>query len=257
MDGAMLKQPCRWIAAAMLFTLALACTEFNTNPNAVIAVSLDPPMMPAVVAGDTLRDTNGVAQRLRGTAYNFHGDTLMYRVKYLAIDGGVVVDTFGFVIGDTARPSAIRLLADAGGLQTQPVRLFVVPKPTRVAVTDSVDTLVASPRDTTVALMLQVLHDSVTTAGPVADPVQGYIVSFAIQQPISGPPLDTVQAQLVNANGQRGWVDTTAIDGTATQRIRVLPGAVDSVIVLATVKYKGANVAGSPARFALRVRGGP
>ena len=52
--------------------------------------------------------------------------------------------------------------------------------------------------------------------------------------------------------------DTTAADGIASRRVRVRPigitSQLDSVIVIATVRYRGATVRGSPVRFVILVK---
>jgi hypothetical protein len=62
----------------------------------------------------------------------------------------------------------------------------------------------------------------------------------------------------VNDAGARSSVDTTDASGVARRRIRLdvtrLTNLTDSVIVQATVKYRGVNVRGSPARLVLKVK---
>ena len=251
-----MRRRIRWWTVALLPCLG-ACNDINTNPNAVVAVSLDSIASPSVVAGDTLRDTLGVVRPLRGTAYNYRNDPIAdFPVKYRAIDPGLRVDTLtGLVIGDTARTISVRLLADAAGLQTQPIQLFVVPKPYQVIGVNTLDSVVYSLRDSSSirspALTVRVLpQDTLTTTVPI----QGYLVSYAIQ-PLAAS--DTVWAQLVNASNSPWRVDTTGISGTAGQTVLIhpvlLPALTDSVVVLATVKYRGVPLVGSPVRFVLRV----
>jgi hypothetical protein len=215
---------------------------------------------PSVVVGDTLRDTLGVIQPLHATAYNINDDTLAtYPIRYRALDPGITVDSLtGIVVGDSLVGHSIRIVADAGGLQTQALTLVVIPVPdTVVTVTeDARDSLLYSLFDSTknvsAPLTLQVLHHSATTL----DPVPSYIVSFAIQS-----PTDTLLAQLVGDNGQTSFVDTTDANGQAGRRIRIRPAALssttDSVVVLGTVKYRGVPIVGSPIRFVLQVKPEP
>jgi hypothetical protein len=250
----MLGRPTLWLLAALMPLMA-ACTDITSDPKTVVAVSLDYVASPSVVAGDTMRDTNGVVQRLRGTAYNFRGQAIAgYPIIYRAIDLGLHIVDSGFVVADTASLLPVRILADAGGLQTQPVQLFIVPPPYQVIKVDTTDSVVYSLHDTTSILSspltVRVLpQDTVTTTIPI----QGYLVSYAIQQ-----ATDTVWAQLVNGTGQPQHVDTTGSAGTAGQSVRIrplqLPMVTDSVIVLATVKYRGAPLPGSPVKFVLRVK---
>lgn len=240
---------------------AVACTEVNTDPNAVVAISLDSVATPSVVAGDTLRDTLGVAQPLRGTVYNFKGKPIVgYAIKYRAIDVGLHVDSLtGFVVADTALPTAVRVLDDAGGLQSQPVALFVVPRPYQVLAVNAVDSVIYSLTDTTSiaspALTVRVLpQDTLTTTIPI----QGYLVSYQI---ISHLPTDTVWSQLGSVTGRRFKVDTTVASGTSGQAGQavlihplLLPKVTDTLFVNATVKYRGVPLVGSPVQFMLLIK---
>jgi hypothetical protein len=74
---------------------------------------------------------------------------------------------------------------------------------------------------------------------------------------IVSPP-DTAFARLVNDAGARSSIDTTDAAGIAKRRVKLdvtrLTSLTDSVIVQATVKYRGVNVRGSPARLVLKVK---
>jgi hypothetical protein len=89
--------------------------------------------------------------------------------------------------------------------------------------------------------------DSTATA------VASYLVSFRIVS-----PADTTLARLVTEAGARSSIDTTDASGFAGRRIKLdvtkLTALTDSVIVQATVKYRGQNIRGSPARLVLKVK---
>jgi hypothetical protein len=259
----------RWCASVLL-PAVLACTEINTDPQAVVSVSIDV-ATPSVVAGDTLRDTLGVVQPLLGMAYNYRGVVISgYPIKYRVIGPGLRVDSLtGIVVADTPSAIAVRVLADAGGLQTQPLGLFVVPQPYQiVGVTPAglivgetvADTVGYSVRDTThvisPALNVRVLpQDTLTTTVPI----NGYLVSYAIQFQHAA---DTLWAQLVSPSGQRTLVDTTGGSGVAGAAVLLRPLYFptrvdsDSVVVLATVRYRGMPVMGSPVRFVVQIKPG-
>ena len=85
---------------------------------------------------------------------------------------------------------------------------------------------------------------------------QGWRVTYeAFFRGTAVAPGDTSAVFLVDGT-KRTTVDTTGSDGVASRSLRVRPigitvSAVDSVIVLASVKYKGADVRGSPLRFVI------
>ena len=109
--------------------------------------------------------------------------------------------------------------------------------------------LLDSTKNVSPALAVRVLHSLTSTDSAV----KSYLVSFAVIA-----PADTLLAVLVNDGGNASRVDTTDATGTASRRIRLAPVRLktltDSVIVQATVKYRGAQVRGSPVKIVLKVK---
>ena len=67
------RVPARRIVAPLAVVLAAvagSCTEIGTNPATVTALEFDSLPYPAVVTGDTLRDSLGNAAPLSATAFN-------------------------------------------------------------------------------------------------------------------------------------------------------------------------------------------
>jgi len=248
------------VAAATVATIAAAaaCSDINTDPHSVASIALDTIPFPAVVANDTLRDSLGIARPLHATAYNPQGDPLTgVAITYLVADSGAKVDpATGIVVADTARATPVRIVAEAGGLQTMPDTIYVVPEPDSVVAVNPADTLAYSLSDSTVnvskPLTVKVMHRNGIAA---AAPVRAWLVSYSIVS-----PSDTLVAQLVGDNGRSARVDTTAADGTAGLRVRIRPGrlsaANDSVIVNAMVRILGVPITGAPLRFVLQVKPG-
>lgn len=237
-----------------------ACSDINTDPKVVASISLDSTATPSIVAGDTLRDSLGIVRPLHATAYNLAGDVLTsIPIRYHSPERHVSVDSVtGIVTADSVRPTPVRLVAEAGGLQTVPDSVYVVPIPDTVVATNARDSLLYSLTDTTLdvsnALTVRVLHH---TAATTLDPVQGYLVSYAIRY-----PTDTLLAQLVGNDPTRGSrVAATGTDGSAGRRVKIRPIRIvatnDSVVVLATVRYRGALIAGAPLTFILQVKPHP
>ncbi|MDQ6736330.1 MAG: hypothetical protein M3Z30_01355 [Gemmatimonadota bacterium] len=239
---------------------AAACADVSTDPKLVASIAMDPLPFPSIVAHDSLRDSLGIARPITAQVYNIQGNPLQgIALRYGTPDSGARVDTLrGYVVADTARATAVRLFASAGTLQAAPDTIYIVPAPDTVAQLNPTDSLLYSLTDTTPALsnplQFQLLHHiGVTT--PV--PVRSYLVSYAIAYPV-----DTMLAQLMSRDGsRRSGLDTTASDGTSARRVRVRPlslrNANDSVVVIATVRYHGVRVPGTPLRFVLRVKPHP
>jgi len=98
---------------------AMACTKIPTDTNAVLSLALDSLPAPAVVLGDTLRDSTGRAAPLHATVFNFQGSVISNApLRFQALDRGVTVDSVtGFAIGDSLRATPARILISIGGLQ--------------------------------------------------------------------------------------------------------------------------------------------
>lgn len=233
----------------------LACTEIDTGPNVPVSMQFDALPFPAVVAGDTLRDTNGLAAPLRALVFNSDNDEISAAaVRYAALEPVVTVDSAtGIVIAGAAADTTARVIAFMGDLQSSPLRLSVVRRPDALAPVGTIDTLRYSVTDTTRNvsddLEVRLTHRTGTADAPVRD----WIVTFALES-----PADSVRARLLNENQRRSASDTTSSGGMASRRIRLLPAgltsASDSIVVLARARYRGVDVDGSPVRLVLHVR---
>ena len=235
--------------------LAAACTDIETAPNVAVSLEFEALPYPSVVAGDTLRDVNGLAAPLRAAAFNSDNERIADApLRYATLESLISVDSVsGIVVAGTAADTTARVIALAGGLQSTPVRLSVVSRPDSVSRFGTIDTLRYSVTDTTRNvsgdLSVRVVHRRATGDIPVRD----WIVTFALQT-----PADTARAHLVGDNGRRSQTDTTSTNGVASRRIRLSPAGLasarDSVVVLATVRHRGVHVRGSPVRLSLPVQ---
>jgi len=242
------------LAAAIVVAVAAACTDIPTSDSAVLAISAETLPAPAVVLGDTLRDSTGRATALQAKVYNFQGNVIANpTLSFLALDRGVNVDSkTGFVIGDSVRKTPARIVVSAGTLQVVQNLLVTLRPDTMFAVNqrDSLQySLLDSTKNVSPALSVRLLH-SLTSADSA---VNSYLVSFAVVS-----PADTLLARLVDDTGLASRVDTTDDTGPAARKIRLSPIRLtalrDSIIVNATVKYRGAQVRGSPVRLVLIVK---
>lgn len=234
---------------------AMACTKIPTEDSAVLSLALDSLPAPAVVLGDTLRDSTGRAAPLHATVFNFQGSVISRApLRFQALDRGVTVDSItGFATGDSLRQTPARVLISIGSLQA--VRtLEVTLRPDTVSAVNGRDSLAYSLTDTTKnfspALSVRVVHSLVADSG-----VKSYVVGFTIVS-----PADTLLARLVNESGAASRTDTTDASGIASRRIRLNPAKLialtDSIIISASVKYRGAHIRGSPVRLVLKVKPG-
>ena len=241
--------PLGFITGAILLA---ACTEIPTGADDILSMQVNPLPWPSVVVGDTLRDSTGIASPVSISAFNFSGDAVAAPpVRFSALDRGIRVDSLtGIVRGDSIRTGA-RILATLKGL-TSTTTITVTLRPDTVALSNARDSLSYSVADTTANLSngmgVKVLHGSTPDSA-----VASWFVSFRILSPTTAG-----LAQLVDDNRRASSADTTDATGIALRRIKLDPAklvaAVDSIIVQATVKYRGINVKGSPARLVLKVK---
>jgi hypothetical protein len=241
------------IALACFFAI-IRCADLPTDPNEIFSLTLDPLPFPAVVEGDSLRDSLGVASPVHARAYNVDGDELTSApVVYVSLDTTVTIDpSLGYLLGTGAPKSQARILAQAGSLQTPLQTLTVTTSPDIVVATDTAWTLQYSFTDSTVTsdpLSVKLYHGAVHADSVVA----AWLVSFRIVY-----PADTAFAHTVLSPGNVSILDTTGTDGVAGRSVQIrtalLPSPDDSVIVEAMVRYRGQPIQGAPARLVLRIK---
>jgi hypothetical protein len=253
---------------ALAVAISGTCTRIPTDPKLVFSLAIDSLPSPSVVAGDTLRDTNGVAAPLTGRAYNIQNQVLPnVHVQFLSLSPDqLTVSAKNFAIGTASGDSIVRVIADASGLQSLPFNVPVVLKPQNLifADSDSISTqalsLTSPDSDVSAPLNVLLLHQPDTLG---ADSVtRSYIVHYQITYPANaakglGLPSDTtLPAYLVEADGQPSRTDTTDGNGMGTRTVQFSvaqfqPKSVDSIVVMTTAMYRDSVIAGSPRRFVI------
>jgi hypothetical protein len=161
----------RWVVLALGIgaAIAAACNPPDSNPKDVISMTVDTAPAPSVVAGDTMRIGDSTTLgRLHATAYNISGIVLGVPILWLTLNPTIVTtDTFGHVFALTdSIPAQPRIIAEAGGLQTLPFTLNVVPRPDSVA------------RDTTDTA--QSLRGFCSKQGPLSTPFNATVLHRAL-----------------------------------------------------------------------------
>jgi len=236
----------RWMIAALAGAIA-GCVEISDNADTVLSLEFDSLPSPSVVVGDSLRDTTGAIAGPVVRAFNYRGEEIAApNIRFHALDPGITIDSItGVIRGDSLRSTSARVVASVGSLQALQ-RVDVTLRPDAVTAVDGRDTLQYSLLDSTVnvseALTVKVTHGT----APADSAVRSYVVSFAV---VSGG--DPLAAEVVNG-GKMSTVDTTDANGVAGRAVRIRPlyfTGVDSVIVNATVKFRGTPISGSPVRL--------
>lgn len=255
--------PLGFIAAAMVALTTTSCTEINAAPGHVAGLEFDTMPAPSIVTGDTLRDSLGRAAPLRALAFGGGGDLIAgAEIQYITLDTGITIGGGGFVTAQR-RSGTVKILASAGSLQTPGRSLIVTRRPDSVVATGKLrDSLFYVTPDnattnTTAALTVKIATND-TTGGITT--TEGWLVSYqAFFRGNAIAPGDTSVVYLLDDGIRRTGLDTTGTDGVASRRIRVRPIGItqspnDSVIVMATVRHRGAHVRGSPLRFVILLK---
>ncbi len=244
------------VSLAALSIAAFACGDVSGSSTSVLSIQFDSLAAPSVVVGDTLRDTTGAVIVPVVHAFNFKGEEIVPApVRFQSPDSGVVVDSLtGIVFADSLRSTPARIVATVGSLQAIQ-RVDVTLRPDNIAAVNGFDSLSYSLLDSTLNVSPNLTIKLTHGVAPNDSAVKSYIVSFSIVSQ-SDPQL----GQLVNDAGKPSIVDTTDASGIAGRAIRLHPlfltsaTTVDSIIVNATAKYRGAEVSGSPVRLVLKVK---
>jgi hypothetical protein len=245
--------------------IAISCGEVPTLPDGVAYITPVLLPLPAVAAGDTLRDSLGNAAPLRVRAFGRDSQEILGLPTTFVpttLPADVTIDANGFLVADDTVRN-VQIVGRVGDqLQTTVATLLIVPEPTsigRPAADFAGDTVLTLPA-------LRALPVTVTGVyrGTVT-PVNGIIVRYRVDS-LRPAGLPSGRAVLTNAAGSVSRpdslvaVDTTDATGTASRTVLVLAGTgVETVFVSASARRlrDGLPLGGSPVSFVVRVRQAP
>ena len=243
------------VGSAVLALVGVGCLDMSAPKSGVAAISPLALPSPSVVVSDVMRDSTGAPAPLRVIAFDQAGDTVSgAKTTFFLLDHGAHVDAAGLLYGDSL--STVRVVGEVAGVQTSIATVTVTSPPDTVINTaPAADTLHISTdttksRSSALSLKLQ----SVSGA-----PAQGFLVHYAV---LYAPPTaagETPAVYIGNDVSALSPVDTTDAAGAASHRyaylrLRAIAGTPDSVVVEATIQYKGLAVRGSPLRYVIPVR---
>jgi len=239
------------IAGAVLGVAAwwlVSCREIPAPEDGVLALSPIQLPSPGLVAGDTMRDSTGVAAPLRVTAYAIDGEPLSPQpaTTFIALDLYAHFDG-PLLVGDSIGKT-VRVVGNVGTLQTQLANVKVTASPDTLVAADSVlqrktyslnagDTVSISPE---LSVLVQNLASGTATG------VEAVIVRYAIDRAPAGN--GSGPTVVLHSGTVRSSRDTTDASGRAsrTARLRIAalspPFATDTVLVSATSSYRGVTL---------------
>ncbi len=248
-----------WRAAAFvaLAAIALACGDSKAGPNTPLSIQFEPPGLPSMLVGDSLRDTLGRVDSLHAIVFNASGDTIPdAHVRYAHADTTHIV-TIDSVTGHAvARDTGFaRVVAQTSGLQSPPETLFVVARPDAFAAsTAQNDTIDFSAKSDS----LFPLSVGLTAA---LIPVDHWRIEYSFIYPASFNDGDSTHVLLTGENSKFSLVDTTGVNGVSGTATRFLYASTvaqtynDTVVVEARAFYPDRSVVpGSPLRFKVLVQ---
>lgn len=241
-----------WAALALV---GVGCLDMSAPKSGVAAISPLVLPSPSVVVNDVMRDSTGAPAPLRVIAFDQSGDTLSgVKTSFFLLDPGAHVDAAGLLYGDSL--TTVRIVGEVAGVQTSIATLTVTAAPdTAINTAPAGDTLRISTdttrsRSSALSLKLQ------SAAGA---PAQGFVVHYQVTYAPPTAAGETPAVYIGNDASALSPVDTTDATGNASHRyaylrLKAIAGTPDSVVVEATIQYKGLAVRGSPLRYVIPVR---
>lgn len=251
------------ILLVALATLAAACLDMSA-PKGAASISLLQLPSGYVVRGDVMRDSAGAAAKLGVLAYDGDGKVIEDPgTQFFIVDSNPAAhfDASGVLVGD--RLGSIRVIGQIGNLQTPLTSIPITLAPLTITAVPIKDTLAAplgadsisSTRSKQLSAVVHAVGDTV---------VPGVYVHFAITRTLAsssqGPAF-----YIGNSDGKPSTLDTTDAGGNSNHKLLwvltrrladpslVCGQKADSVVVEASATYKGAPLAGSPARIVVPV----
>jgi hypothetical protein len=229
---------------AVVVTCVAACREVPAPEGGVHAISRLILPAPGLVAGDTLRDSLGVAAALDVIAYGVDNKPLDPQPErtFVVLDTGARLEGGRFLVGEDAG-TTVRVVGSVGSLQTQPASVKVTFAPDTIVPADSIvhHVTYTIPPDTAAQTALNVtVRNRAENAG-----VEAVIVHFSVDK---APPSINASPSVVLLNGSAASSrDTTESNGRASRVARLRLAAIaapglDTVLVSATTAYRGVSL---------------
>jgi hypothetical protein len=248
----------RGLCAALLIGAAIAgCTEISTDPQLPLSLQFDSLPALAVVVGDTLRGGDLLPAKIPVRAFSSSGQLLSdSALKLIGIDT-LSVKAFGVIGGlrliGKVENAAVRIVAQAGSLQSQTQTFAVVPRPTGIGNGDATpDSIVYDLTDSTARfrdVTAQLFHKGGDSA---AIALNGLPIAFRVAS-FTATILDSVR--LVSPTNGKSVTYALMTGDKATIRVKAYPktGATGtgSIVVEARAAAFGTPVTSSP--FALPI----
>lgn len=251
----------RGLVAALLTAAALAgCTDVSTDPRVPLSLQFDSLPALAVVVGDTMRGADLLPAAIPVRAFDGNGGSVSdSQVRLIGIDSASV-KAFKVISGlrlvGTTEIASVRIVAQAGSLQSQTQTFAVVPPPTGMVTSNTAaDSIVYDRpdtaqrfRDVSVNVIRQVVPESTLVS------LNGLRVRMRVVR-FSTAILDSVR--LVGTGSGRPATSAIITGGAATLRLKAYTKAgatgTGTVTLEASHRARGIEIPGSPLLITLRL----
>ncbi len=240
------------VAALLLAAVVAGCTEISTDPQRPLSLQFDSLPALAIVVGDTMRGGDLLPARVPVKVFNSNGSAVSdSQIRLLGIDS-TSVRAFtvigGLQLRGIVEAAAVRIVAQAGSLQSQTQTFAVHPRPTLLGIGDTLaDSIVYDGIDTTKRFR----DVSATLYRKVGDSTARFLDGLRVRFRVASftdSILDSVR--ILPTTGGRAISSTLVTGGLATVKVKAYPKAGargrGSVSVEATFSVFGRPVAGSP-----------
>ncbi len=243
------------ITALLAGTAVAACTGVSTDPQVPLSIQFDSLPALAVVVGDTMRGGDLLPARIPALAYNAAGGTVAdTQVRLIGIDSAsanAFRQISGLRLTGRALATTVRVVAQAGSVQSQTQTFAVVAAPTALSrtATDASDSLVYNGLDTSTRWV-----DTRARVLAGTTPLNGLRVRFRVVS-VASSIVDSVR--LVNPSSGRSVASVLTSSDAATVRLKAYarPGVNTTGLVTleASIRALGVQVPGSPLQFTVRL----
>ncbi len=252
------------------------CSDVSAAPDVPGSIEMDALPSPSVVIGDTLRTIDGVVAPVKAIVRNVAGTVILDApVRYLYADyprdSALLVDSVsGLVRAVKVARGDARLAARVSGtlqvilpvvVTTRPDSADRTGQPALSLFTTTLPDTGKSGATANSSPALTVVVRHVETPG-ASSTVTAWPVRYELLSP-ANPNNDTTKvAWLVDDAGRASVLDTTDASGVAGRKVRIraanfpAAGVTDSIVVRATVTYRGLAVRGAPIRLVFPVKRG-
>jgi hypothetical protein len=262
------------ILAGLIVVVAAACVDLSSPKDSPASISLLQLPELFIVRGDLMRDSLGNPGTPAVVAYDGNGSPMTgFTPTFFVTDSNPLISfNSSGVLAAKNTVGQGHVIGQIGNVQTPAALIYVTVEPTTLgraaSAGDTVHLVFGNDSSSSIATFPFSVSVKGGTGAPSDTGVGGAIVRYTmISQPLesrSGSPV----AYIADASHNPSVLDTTDAGGNASHRSLVVNSKlladaaiaagtkIDSVIVEASMRYRGVPLRGSPVRFVVKVKGG-